>query len=157
MIAVCALLNLPSGRRPSTAYRSPPTKKVVLLPGIGGMGMAGTKGWTSDSGWGCILRTSQSLFATALGRGCVFPSSSCSIFFFFLSCRPTTWFFFSSSSLFASFCVSFVATALFLSLLPSSALPVVSLRPHLSFRPLLAPRRLRASHFFRHVLDNGCS
>ncbi|KAJ7080094.1 hypothetical protein C8R44DRAFT_653854, partial [Mycena epipterygia] len=27
-----------------------------------------TKGWTNDAGWGCMLRTSQSLVATALQR-----------------------------------------------------------------------------------------
>ncbi|KAJ7841290.1 hypothetical protein B0H13DRAFT_1910338 [Mycena leptocephala] len=37
------------------------------LPSIGGMGMGGTTGWMSNSGWGCMLRTSQSLRATALG------------------------------------------------------------------------------------------
>ncbi|KAJ7870540.1 hypothetical protein B0H13DRAFT_2280591 [Mycena leptocephala] len=31
------------------------------------MGMGGTKRWMSDSGWGCILRTTQTLLATALG------------------------------------------------------------------------------------------
>ncbi|KAJ7740167.1 hypothetical protein B0H14DRAFT_3515643 [Mycena olivaceomarginata] len=29
--------------------------------------LGGTKGWTSDTGWGCMLCTSQSLLATAVG------------------------------------------------------------------------------------------
>ncbi|KAJ7171540.1 cysteine protease required for autophagy [Mycena filopes] len=36
---------------------------LPLPPALGG-----TKGWTADTGWGCMLRTGQSLLATALGR-----------------------------------------------------------------------------------------
>jgi hypothetical protein len=36
-------------------------------PASAAWGMGGNKGWTSDSRWGCKLRTSQSLLATAFG------------------------------------------------------------------------------------------
>ncbi|KAJ7892427.1 hypothetical protein B0H13DRAFT_2038481 [Mycena leptocephala] len=56
------------GRRPFFVSRCVYKKNWWPLSTVGSMGMGGTKGWTSDLGWGCILRTSQSLLATALGR-----------------------------------------------------------------------------------------
>ncbi|KAJ7711319.1 hypothetical protein B0H16DRAFT_1817074 [Mycena metata] len=41
-------------------------KKWFSLPPLSAL--SSTKGWTSDTDWGCMLRTGQSLLATALGR-----------------------------------------------------------------------------------------
>jgi hypothetical protein len=118
------------------------------------MGIGGTKGWTSDLGWGCMLRTSQSFVGDGVGQGwgCVFSSS----FLIFSSCLLL------SDSYLQSF----------LPLVLSSPPPLYFHSPLLSSSSLrsVASPRLGApaptchflfrntSHFFlSRVLHNGCS
>ncbi|KAJ7806220.1 hypothetical protein B0H13DRAFT_2387215 [Mycena leptocephala] len=65
----------------STLTSSSSKKPWWPLPSIGGMCLGGTRGWTSDSGWGRMLTTSQSLHWRF-----TFPSSA--LRFVFLSLRP---------------------------------------------------------------------
>ncbi|KAJ6584219.1 hypothetical protein B0H10DRAFT_1961890 [Mycena sp. CBHHK59/15] len=49
----------------STSSSGGTKKKWWPLPSLP---LGGIKGWTSDAGWGCVVRTGQSLLASTLGR-----------------------------------------------------------------------------------------